>query len=605
MDSVRHLVLTCIAAFLPALSIVAQPYDDYIGAGHHEGITVTTSSDFQEFGWDRIASGHKTINGDGLDGPRMEAARFLAQATFGANREMIDAVAEMDFEDWIDQQAEVPTTSMLEAVDQAYDHSLEVFLNNGGDPENFPRTDWRHFQYGWWQVNMTNEDLLRQRVALALSEIMVVSANSQLQAYGRGLASYYDVLVNNALGNFEDLLLDVTLHPAMGVYLSHYNNPKAIPELNTHPDENYAREVMQLFSIGLYELNQDGTRELDIDGNPIPTYSNQDITEFAKVFTGLGPGAVVDNPWVDEPEFGLGIFFTDFTEPMAMYEEWHEPGAKFLLNGYTIPSGQSGMQDVEDAVHHLFMHDNVGPFLARRLIQQMVKSNPTPAYVQRVANAFNNNGDGVRGDMTAVVKAVLLDEEARDCEWIQDAEQGKLREPMLRYFHFSRAIEKDSPSQVFYNVGNLFYDNTGNLPMNSPSVFNFYLPDFQPGGEIADQDLFGPEFQIHNSRTSLGFINEVNRWAGGWALLYNWEDGIEPVFIDITELRPLAKDPETLINRLDVLFTNGQLTDDTRENIRNTIGQMNGSQFGTYYLDYRVQLALYLVMISPDYAILK
>lgn len=583
-----------------------QIYEDYVGGGHSDGITVTASSNYQPWGWEQIALGQNTINGNGLEGKLMEASRFLAQATLGGTPEMIRQVADMDFEEWIDEQSELPPTLLLDTVRDIYNRARQWFIDDGGDPEDYaywPYT--QHFLYGWWQVNMTTEDVLRQRVALALSEILVISYMDVLNDFGEAQASYYDVLINNALGNYEDLLLQVTLHPAMGVYLSHFNNPKAIPEQNIHPDENYAREVMQLFSIGLYELNPDGTVQTDESGNGIPTYDIYDIKEFAKVFTGLGAGAVIENEWQDEPEFGTSKWITDMTVPMAMYEEWHEQGEKHLLNGFVIPAGQSGMADIEAAIHHLFMHHNVGPFIARRLIQNMVKSNPTPAYIARVAAAFDDNGQGERGDMKAVVKAILLDPEARECAWVNDPQQGKLREPMMRYFQFCRAMDKNSPYGVYWNIGYDFWRKTGQLPLASPSVFNFFLPDYQPVGPIADQDLYGPEFQIHNSMTSLGYINAVDDWVMWGVLMDTWESVGTAVTLDISQLIPLAKDPEVLINKLDVLLTHGNLSPETRNIIRASLDQITHDVLWSYYLEYRVKMALYLFMISPDYAILK
>jgi len=588
------------------LTTFGQIYEDYVGGGHSNGITVTSSSNYQPWGWDQIALGQNTINGNGLEGKLMEASRFLAQATLGGTPEMIREVADMDFEEWIDEQSELPPTLLLDTVRDIYNRARQWFIDDGGNPEDYaywPYT--QHFLYGWWQVNMTAEDVLRQRVALALSEVLVISYMNVLDDFGEAQASYYDVLINNALGNYEDLLLQVTLHPAMGVYLSHFNNPKAIPEENIHPDENYAREVMQLFSIGLYELNPDGTIQTDENGNGIPTYDIYDIKEFAKVYTGLSAGAVIENEWQDEPEFGTNKWITDMTVPMAMYEEWHEQGEKHLLNGYVIPAGQSGMADIGAAIHHLFMHHNVGPFIARRLIQNMVKSNPTPSYIARVAAAFDDNGQGERGDMKAVVKAILLDPEARECAWVNNPQQGKLREPMMRYFQFCRAMDKNSPYGVYWNIGYDFWRKTGQLPLASPSVFNFFLPDYQPVGPIADQDLFGPEFQIHNSMTSLGYINAVDDWVMWGVLMDTWESVGTAVTLDISQLIPLAKDPEVLINKLDVLLTHGNLSPETRNIIRTSLDQITHDVLWSYYLEYRVKMALYLFMISPDYAILK
>ena len=433
----------CLATFLMTLGLFhAQVYQDYIGGGHSQGINVLTSDSFDPINVPGIASGDKTINGNGMDARLFETARFLSQATLGANRETIEEAAQMDFEAWMDDQFTLQSESILAATDSAYNTGFDIFVSNGGDPEEYFGPFFSHFNYGLWHNNMFNEDLLRQRIALALSEIFVISLRTELGEYGDGLGSYYDILLENAFGNYEDIMFDVTMHPMMGRYLSHFNNPLEIAVLNIHPDENYAREVMQLFSIGLNELNIDGSYVLDLNSDPIPTYDNDDIKEFAQVFTGLGPGELMPNPFFPAPVFGADFYVTDKSFPMTMYDEWHDQSSKQLLNGFVIPANQDGLDDVEMTIGHLFDHNNVGPFVALRLIQNLVKSNPTPDYIERVALKFNDNGAGVRGDMKAVIKAILLDEEARTCAWINESTHGKLREPMVRYFQFARANEK-------------------------------------------------------------------------------------------------------------------------------------------------------------------
>ncbi|NND77993.1 MAG: DUF1800 family protein [Flavobacteriales bacterium] len=601
------LSLTSRSFFLAFLLVAtfsnAQVYEDYIGGGHSQGINVLSSDNFDPPFMPGVASAEQTINGSGLDARSFETARFLSQATLGADRETIEQVAQMEFEDWIDDQFNIQSESMLAATDSAYNVGYDIFVGNGGNPEDYFGPYFPHFNYGVWHYNMSNEDLLRQRVALALSEIFVISLRTQLGEYGDGLGDYYDVLLNNAFGNYEDLMLEVSMHPMMGAYLSHFNNPLEIAALNIHPDENYAREIMQLFSIGLYELNIDGSQVLDMNNDPIPTYDNNDIKEFAQVFTGLGPGDIIPNPFVNVPSFGLDFIIADKTVPMTMYDEWHDQSSKQLLNGFVIPAFQDGMDDIEMTIEHLFQHDNVGPFVALRLIQNLVKSNPTPDYIERVALKFNDNGAGVRGDMKAVIKAILLDEEARTCAWINESTHGKLREPMLRYFQFARANDKLAPSGLYWNSGYEFLLLTGQGPLAAPSVFNFFTPDYQPHGDIADAELVAPEFQIHNSRTSVGFMNMTYLWIN-FSLLWSFEE-VEEVYIDQSTLEQMAYDPEVLLNHLDVVYTNGQLTEETRNLIKESMNQINANEFGAFYLDFRVKMALYLIMISPDYAILK
>ncbi len=594
----RIVILICLLGM--SHLAVAQTYSDYVGGGHARNITVTTSSDFQPEGSERVAAGTNTLAIPGLTGKLIDAGRFLAQATLGAERATIDSVATIGFEAWIDQQFEEPPTYIRPLIQEVYDTSFQRFLAAGGDTMRYAETPSNeHFDYAWWQVNMTNDDLLRQRVAFALSEIFVISFNPDLDRYGEGVASYYDLLIEHALGNYEDLMLDVTLHPCMGVFLTHLNNPKSNPNRLIYPDENYAREMMQLFSIGLYELNQDGTRKKDGEGNDIPTYDNDDIGEFAKIYTGLGGGATVEMPdTVIEPAFGRRPGIIDMAEPMVMYEDKHEPGEKRLLNGYVIPDGQTGMEDIEDAINHLFNHPNVGPFVGQQLIQRLVKSNPSPGYVRRVAAAFNDNGAGVRGDMKAVIKAILLDQEARSCLWYNDPVQGKLKEPIIRYTHFARAMGGVSESGYFWNAGGDYNNRAGQHPMYSPSVFNFYWPDFQPIGQIADQGLVAPEFQVHNSRTSIGFVNFVDEWAVRETLLSTRGNPSRDVLTHIDDLMPLAEDTEALLNELDILLTNGMLRDDTRQIITTIVDPMEDPF-------EKVKLTIYLMVISADYTILK
>lgn len=606
----------------------SQIYDDYIGAGHAQGVTVYSSSN------QGPAIGENTINGSGMDAMKMEASRFLAQAAFGGSPSQIEALAatENDFSAWIDAQIQEPASMMLPKlyeVDQRAETLYYIERDTNWVDENGERPyqgavyfgPWAvHFQYAWSDNNLKGSDQLRQRMAYALSQILVISVNSQLTDFGEGLASYYDHFMEHAFGNYKDILMDITLDPNMGFYLSHLNNNKTDESRGIVPDQNFAREIMQLFTIGLYELNNDGTRKVDGNGDWIPTYDNDDIIGLSKVFTGLKGGRA--NPgcamYFNDPnniDFGTDIYCVDRTFPMKMDADQHEPGTKTIVGNFTIPGGQTGMEDIEDAVDHLFMHDNVGPFLARRLIQQFIKSNPTPAYINRVANAFNDNGSGVRGDMEAVLRAILLDQEARECGAMQDPSHGKLREPMLRYTQFANVIPKVNPDGYFWNNGYHYLETTKQSALSAPSVFNFYLPDYQAGGEITNEGLVSPEFQIHDSQTALGYMNMANMWTGwneygnGGTLFWDWI-GTDPygneltkdVTTDLTGLATLAGDPETLINYLDVMFTHGRLSQETRAIIKNAIAPIQGDSEAMLF---RARQALYLIMISPDYVVLK
>ncbi len=577
-------------------------YDDYVGAGHTQDIIITSSSDSDETDIENI------INGQGFDHLYFDASRFLMQATLGYEKEHVDQVMEMGIEAWIDQQIQEQPTLMLPKMEDIWEEEYQLYIDNGLTDEEIFGPSWVQYDYAWWDNNMKNDDLLRQRVAYALSQILVISKNSQLSGMAPALCDYYDLLIKHAFGNYRDLLMDVTLHSSMGYYLSHLNNPKAIPEENIHPDENYAREIMQLFTIGLYELNTDGSRKLDTQGNPIPTYDNNDIKELAKVFTGLGPGGITEDVWwADEPYFGLGIYGMDFTVPLAMYQDFHETQEKTLLNGLVIPANQDGMTDIEMAVDNLINHQNTGPFVSYRLIQRLVTSNPTNAYVQRVAEVFNDNGQGVKGDLTAVIKAILLDDEARSIMAMQDPENGKLKEPFVRYTQLSRWMDKNSVGERYWNIGYQFYEDTKQNILESPTVFNFYPPDFQPVGQIADNGLVAPEFKIHNTSTSVGWINSLFRWLYYDYLMYDWisdDYANYTVTMNYDRLIELADDSELLINELDRQLLHGQLSDQSRQIIREQVNQLYWTWDENWKI-LRVKLTMYLLLSSADYNIQK
>ncbi len=598
MKNIKHTVyLVLCLAFV--VTTDAQQYKDYIGAGHNIGITVTASSNSAQ------TNAGKTLDGSGLNAKLLDASRFLGQATFGADMDMIESTLALGREAWIDDQFTKPAQKILPTMNSIWTQIYNL------DPEAFGPYA-LHFNYAWWQTNMTNNDLLRQRAAYALSQILVTSINSDLGSWGESVSSYYDIFVQNAFGNYKDILLAVTKSPAMGYYLSHLNNPAEDIPNNIHPDENYAREIMQLFTIGLYQLNQNGTRMTDGSGNPIPTYTNADIKQLARVFTGMGGGAVLNMMYCpNAPEFGTGMYCLEKTTPMKMFGWAHQTGSKSFL-GYTIPGSNSytdatAMAEVDEAVNFLFNHPNTAPFVSYRLIQRLVKSNPSPEYVGRVAAAFANNGQNVRGDMKAVLKAILLDAEATSEVAYPDPEAGKLREPMLRYTHISRALPTDSDQNRYWNNGYNYLDATRQHVMASPTVFNFYLPDYQPVGEIAGLDLVAPEFKLHNTATAVGYINSVHSWALWNSLMYSWQgtqtqgDG---VWLLTNELEASCADSETLINQLDILLTHGQLSDETRQVMRNALNPMYWT-WDTDWRYWRTRLALYLFMISPDYNCVK
>jgi uncharacterized protein (DUF1800 family) len=516
-----------------------------------------------------------------------QSSRFLAQASLGASMEEIERVEALGFGPWIDEQLAMPPSSHLATM-----RRLQTQYGDPADKDTYESPQFRRF--AWWEEVMSGPDVLRQRVALALSEIFVVSELMDLLYINPdSVASYYDLLLEHSFGSYEDLLLAVTLHPAMGTYLSHLNNDRSNLASGRFPDENYAREAMQLFSIGLFELNPDGTQLLDPSGDPIPTYDNSDITEFAKIFTGLGltgPGAF------------FGGYPGDRTLPMIMYETHHEPGPKTLLNGFQVPAGQSGMEDIQDAIGHLADHPNVGPFIAIRLIQRLVRSNPSPEYVSRVAAIFDDDGSGERGNLGAVVKAILMDDEARRDP--RDEGDGFLREPFVRWVALLRAFDATSPSGEYLIDGAVLGFLLQQHPMASPSVFNFFQPDFAPNGPIKDAGLRAPEFQITTDASVV--------WIANFAFFFVIEEpaipadvdfflpgSIEedeiPMALDLSDELALVDDVDALLDRLDLLLTYGTLSDASREAIRIALLGVDPP--------IRVLMALNLIMTSPDYAV--
>jgi len=590
--------------------IVSGQIPEYFGAGNDSLITVTSSSFLSDTVWPFNPIPQNTINGVGLTGSHQEATRFLMQATVGFEEQHVESLIDIGMEAWIDEQIALPNSLLLPSIETIYQLTIDTLLaNNGNDSSAIvTRPNYVDFNYAWWDVNMKNDDLLRHRVATALSEIMVISRISALGGYGYGLGSYYDVLSKNALGNFETLLTDMTLHPMMGWYLTYINNPKTDTITGIFPDENFAREVMQLFTIGLVELNLDGTPKLDNQGNEIPTYTNHEVGEFAKIFTGLGYGDVypffaqtgVTNRW------NLNLNVADMTSPMIMYEEEHEQGEKYLLNQTVVPAGQTGMEDIEDAISNIFNHPNVGPFIAYRLIQRLIKSNPTPQYIARVASIFNSNENGVRGDMASVVKAILLDEEARNCSYQNADVNSKLKEPFLRYSQFARLATLSRPNDNYWwNNSDYFHRDVQQDIMAAPSVFNFFMFNDAPNGAIKDAGLVAPEFQIHNTQTSVGYWNMANRWVDSNArVMTNGESLMTDryVYWDKSAFEPYYDDPEVYLNWLDQHITGGSMSENTRTIIRDAI---SGLGFYSNQQRDRIWLGAYLALICPEANVMK
>ncbi|HPF72874.1 MAG: DUF1800 family protein [Rhodanobacteraceae bacterium] len=548
-----------------------------------------------------------------------DAARFLDQASFGGRLEDIAHVRAIGYEAWLAEQFAAPVSELLpflEWVGQSegvyQQHRLEAWLVNAAQ------------LYDPASPSATHDDQLRQRVAFALSEIMVVSdRNAALLFQPYALGSYYDMLAHDAFGNFRDLLEDVTLHPAMGKYLSMLGNRKNDPVLNIRPDENYAREVLQLFSVGLYRLNPDGSRMLDL-GEPIPTYDQNVVRGFAHVFTGwnfagcnsgnydsCAPGNPDDAEWQSPMQAVEAFHDTTTSKQLLDY-----PGV--ALPGGVLGAGGNAQQELDAALDNIFNHPNVGPFIGHLLIQRLVTSNPSPAYVQRVAAAFNDNGSGVRGDMQAVVRAILLDEDARTGQDTAPTTFGKLREPFTKLVRVWRVAPAHSVNGRVFRWSHPS-DEYGQLPLSSPSVFNFFKPDFAQPGEIRNSGRVSPEFQIATDTQLVSAPNEL-----GWRIFYFyvgshysvvWENNApvpEEALMDYTALKTLAADPAALVDHLNLTMMSGQMSDYMRDLLitrlqgtppDNLPGQPGGAPMDIPL--FRVQQALYLIVNSPEFNVQK
>lgn len=495
----------------------------------------------------------------------IEASRFLSQAAFGGVAAEVVRLQSRGYEGWLADQFAAPRTQTHWDWMLANGYSATTYLYSAAGVEN---TLWRKL--------LSSPDVLRQRITLALSEMFVVSLEGLPIAWpAMAVANYVDILEANAFGNFRQLLEEVTLSVAMGAYLNMRGNQKADGK-GREPDENYAREVMQLFTIGLLKLNPDGT-PITQNGVALETYTADDIRGLARVFTG----------W-DYDRFSNAV--PDHAgRPMAFTASRHSPEEKKFL-GVTLGTGTNGPAELKAALDTLFNHPNVGPFFGRQLIQRLVTSNPSAAYVGRVAAVFANNGQGVWGDMTAVIRAVLLDPEARAVS--TDAGWGKLREPMVRFIQWARTFNASSPTGL-WNVGNTSSASTrlGQSPLRSPTVFNFFRPGYvPPGTAMGTAGVTAPEFQITNESTVVGYANWMQTVVA---------NGVGEVKPDYTEWLPLATDPGALFDRLNLLLAAGQLGVTTRATVVTAITSMAVTTDANKL--NRVRAAVWLVLCAPEY----
>lgn len=572
-------------------------------------------------------AGTPAIFDDGFESPPpaitdTDAARFLDQATFGGRVSDIAQVRALGYDAWLEQQFSAPISLQKPYLDWVRAQNqgvyqparLEAWFIHAAQLANPSAPSHQH------------SDQLRQRIAFALSEVMVVSdINASLTYQPWALADYHDTLARNAFGNYRQLLEEVTLHPAMGRYLSMLGNRKPDATLNIRPDENYAREVLQLFSIGLVQLNPDGSV---VDGDPVtpgvqpvPTYDQHVVRGFAHVFTGWNFSHCTAQTY-DSCEPSGVPHHSGWVTPMQPVAAFHDnTNAKQLLTypGVSLPGGMlapggNAQAEMTAALDNIFHHPNVGPFVARHLIQRLVTSNPTPDYIQRVAAVFDDNGFGVRGDLRAVVRAILLDEQARHGHLATPGTYGKLREPITRLVRLWRVAPGASTNGRVFQWSHP-RDEFGQVPLGAPSVFNFFRPDFAQPGEIRDAGLVSPEFQIHTDTQLVSAPNYLE-----WRIFQFWQgsnysiaQAAEETLMDYSALRALSTDPAALIDHLNLTMMSGQMSDYMRDLLITRLqgplpDQIPGLTGGTVEQRrslFRVQQALYLIVTSPEFSIQK
>ena len=516
------------------------------------------------------ASGTPLTNGDVLP-QRLptaeEASRFLVQTSFGPDTASINEVMSRGMGGYFDDQVAMPA-SLTRASMFASGAAISAVY-------------WRH---GWWRSALIAPDQLKQRLAYALSQIFVINTETGTVIGDNALihAAYYDPFLTGAFGTYRDLLDHVTYSPTMGFYLSYLKNRKSDPVLNRFPDENFAREIMQLFTIGLWELNEDGTRKTDGNGNDIPSYDNEVITEMAKIFTGMSH-TIVNNGQV-ATSFFQAPRGNDYRFPMRVWDEEHELGIKTLFNGVVIPAEQTGEEDVQQTLDALCEHPNMAPFVSRLLIQRFTSSNPSPEYLGRVSRVWNLS----EGNLEEVMRAILFDREARAIDRDLGL-RGKLREPLIRAVQIMRAFAPEVRAGNFTVRSEEFTEGMGQYAMLAPSVFNFYLPDNRPTGVLADFGLVAPEFQIATTNALLASHNLLRTIASSGHVLQG---------VDYTEELALVSDPEALVDHLDRLLTYGTMSEETRSVVLDRIA------LETTELNKVIQ-AVQMVVISPEFSVLK
>ncbi|WP_375248774.1 DUF1800 family protein [Sphingomonas sp.] len=499
-----------------------------------------------------------------------QSSRFLGQATMGATRGSIDALVSRGFEGWLTDQFAMPraTSHWDWLVKNGFNVTANMNIETGFDP-----TMWRQL--------IAEPDQLRQRVGMALLDMLVVGIGGVNLSWAQfAMAAYVDVLLDNAFGSFRTLIGAITTNAAMASFLTFLNNRKANANTGAQPDENYARELMQLFTLGLYQLNMDGSVKTS-GGVPLETYGQADVTGLARVFTGLQL-ASNDNTTPDR-----------MRQPLVMNAGLNETGTSTFL-GTTVSGG--GMAAINAALDAIVAHPNVPPFVSKQLIQRLVTSNPSPAYIQRVATVFADNGSGVRGDMKAVIRAILLDSEARGDAALSSASAGKLREPVMRLTGWARAYGVTSPSNA-WAIGDTSSPSSrlGQSMGRSPSVFNFFRPGYAPPDTaIAGAGLVAPEFQITNEQSVVAYVNYMS------TLVANGTGDMKP---DYTALAAKASDSAALVDEVNLVLAAGQLGSDAITAIRAAVDSVAST--ATNAATLRTQIAILLTLASPEYLTVK
>ena len=503
-----------------------------------------------------------------------QASRFLAQAAVGYSKADVSGLASSGIDAWLTSQLAMPRPQKF------WDFLTANSYDVAGNINNF-----NGFEPMIWSQLMGSGDILRQRIGLALLDLWVVGIDSLNTSWRQFvMAAYLDILWDNAFGNYRDIMEGVSTSVAMGNYLTYLGNVKANPATGAIPDENYARELMQLFTIGLYELNMDGSQVL-VSGAPVPTYTQDDVSQAARVWTGYTyANAVNTTP-------------ARMQLPMFNNAATHETGATSLLKGaITIPAGSDGPTSRKILLDGLFNHKNTPPFICKQLIQRLVTSNPSGAYISRVANIFVNNGNGVRGDMKAIIRAILTDPEARNDAQLTSTTFGKLRDPVLRLTHWARAFGVTSPSNL-WPFGNVSSNATrlAQSPGHAPSVFNWFRPGYTPPGTaIATSGLVAPEFQIVSEPSVIAYVNYMQ------SLIVSGAGEAKPNY---SALLGLAADSQQLLNELNLVLAANQISAATIAQMKTALDSIAATTAAG--MNNRIYAAIVLVMASPEYLVLR